>query len=376
MKILFLCGSAEPGKDGVGDYTRRLAGELIRQGNQAQILSLCDKQVTGFLTQTQAVEETSVTVRRIPVASSYKQRLAWTQKVIKEVSPDWISLQFVVYSFNAKGLPLWLPFFLKNIKGDYKRHVMFHELWVGRGKNASLKFKFLSFLQQFIIKRLIIISRTQLIHTSLPILKKRILGLVKNKYVYDLPIFSNIPFVANNNKLNSNSVFTISFFSQISYKSEYSIFIGKIAIEANKNGYDSVRLLIIGGNLEKMRIFGDRYIADNKFIDTIEYTGYIDEKLISLKLQESNIGISPIQLHAIGKSGSAAAFLSHGVPVVVLNYEDKDEEIGFFSDEIKKAIILNPKWLEYTIASHHVKNIKDILDIKQIVDKFIHDLNI
>lgn len=27
MTILFLCGSLEPGRDGVGDYTRRLAGD-------------------------------------------------------------------------------------------------------------------------------------------------------------------------------------------------------------------------------------------------------------------------------------------------------------------------------------------------------------
>jgi hypothetical protein len=32
IKILFICGSLEPGKDGVGDYTRRLwrtRGEIV-----------------------------------------------------------------------------------------------------------------------------------------------------------------------------------------------------------------------------------------------------------------------------------------------------------------------------------------------------------
>jgi hypothetical protein len=40
LNIVFLCGSLQPGRDGVGVYTRRLAGEVIRQGHQASIISL------------------------------------------------------------------------------------------------------------------------------------------------------------------------------------------------------------------------------------------------------------------------------------------------------------------------------------------------
>ena len=104
MKILFLCGSIEPGKDGVGDYTRRLCGSLMREGHQAQILSLCDTQANSFLTEIQVVEETEVLVKRIPMASHHKQRLVWTQETLKDLAPDYISLQYVPYSFHHKGL--------------------------------------------------------------------------------------------------------------------------------------------------------------------------------------------------------------------------------------------------------------------------------
>ena len=43
MKIVFLCGSLEPGRDGVGDYTRMLAAEIIRKGHNAAIVALADK---------------------------------------------------------------------------------------------------------------------------------------------------------------------------------------------------------------------------------------------------------------------------------------------------------------------------------------------
>lgn len=113
MEILFICGSAEIGNDGVGDYTRRLCGKLIRSGHQAQILSLCDHQAVSFTSEIQVVEDIAVTVHRIPIAAPNKERLIWLQHILREFEPDWISLQYVPYSFNPKGLPFWLPSYLK-----------------------------------------------------------------------------------------------------------------------------------------------------------------------------------------------------------------------------------------------------------------------
>ena len=40
MKIAFICGSIEPGRDGVGDYTRRLAIELIKNSYEVAVIAL------------------------------------------------------------------------------------------------------------------------------------------------------------------------------------------------------------------------------------------------------------------------------------------------------------------------------------------------
>jgi hypothetical protein len=45
LKILFLCGSLEPGRDGVGDCVKNVAGELRIQGHQAAAIALND----GFI---------------------------------------------------------------------------------------------------------------------------------------------------------------------------------------------------------------------------------------------------------------------------------------------------------------------------------------
>ena len=111
MDILFICGSVELGNDGVGDYTRRLCGKLIKAGHKAQILSLCD-QIIYYSTESQIVEETTVIAHRIPASTTNKQRLIWLQNVLKDFEPDLIPLQYVPYSFNPKGLPFWLPSYL------------------------------------------------------------------------------------------------------------------------------------------------------------------------------------------------------------------------------------------------------------------------
>mgnify|MGYP003474349261 CR=1 FL=1 len=49
MKILFICGSLEPGKDGVGDYTRRFCGELLKMNYEVQILSINDLHSISYI---------------------------------------------------------------------------------------------------------------------------------------------------------------------------------------------------------------------------------------------------------------------------------------------------------------------------------------
>ena len=49
MKIMFICGSLEPGKDGVGDYTRRLCAHLKKHHIEVGILAYNDKFINSEL---------------------------------------------------------------------------------------------------------------------------------------------------------------------------------------------------------------------------------------------------------------------------------------------------------------------------------------
>jgi hypothetical protein len=152
LKIVFICGSIEPGKDGVGDYTRRLAGEMIRQGHRASILSINDKDVTNSCEEVQDDYGTKIQTLRLPSNKNYSQKIESAKEFLELIKPDWLCLQYVPFSFHPKGLHFGLADMLSKIGKGRKWHIMFHELWIGMDTRSSLKSSCVGFLQQKLIR--------------------------------------------------------------------------------------------------------------------------------------------------------------------------------------------------------------------------------
>src|SRR4030095_903714 len=107
MKIAFLCGSLEPGCDGVGDYVRRLASEIILQGHTPILVAINDLHIISEYNGFQSIANADIAVCRIPSCLSIKERFKLAKKRINAFAPDWLSIQFVPYAFHSKGLPLF-----------------------------------------------------------------------------------------------------------------------------------------------------------------------------------------------------------------------------------------------------------------------------
>src|SRR5690554_2861963 len=105
MKLLFICGSLEPGRDGVGDYTMRLAVALIKKGNSVYVVALNDPHVNNIVYGVQYKDGVEGSVLRIPLKFGDRVRYLKVFQLISDFRPDLISLQFVLYSFHRKGLP-------------------------------------------------------------------------------------------------------------------------------------------------------------------------------------------------------------------------------------------------------------------------------
>lgn len=376
MKIIFLCSSLEPGRDGVGDYVRRLSVELINQGHSVGAVALFDRHLDAVSEEVQVSGAIGCKVLRFPAILASSQMLDLAHGYIERFNPDWISLQYVPYGFNDKGLPFLLARQLKGIVNQRKLHIMFHETWVEKQTTDQLKLKLASVLQKMIIKRMVKILKPRLIHTHLPVNHQRLQYL--GFEIRHLPLFSNIPPI--NGKSHEGSrrgkILRVGFFSQMQISPKLTDFLESLNEQGEVEGIE-LEILLIGGegdNIEKLSA-SLRSIGD--FESKVKSTGFLPAEALSHTLQTCDLGISTVPRHALGKSGSVAAFIAHGIPVAapIVNQGYKAGDIGFFSDNLRAAIIIDPDLNQIKKANEAVDRARKEIDIYHISSKFLMDLN-
>ncbi len=188
MRIIFICGSLEPGRDGVGDYVRRLVAELVNGGHQVAAIALNDKHIAEIYNGEQELYFTKFRVLRMPTLRSAKNEILFIKKWIDSFHPDLLSLQFVPFAFDKRGISFGLSTYLKMMAGKIRWHIMFHELWIGYSKRTEFKKVMLSYLQRWQISNLVKVLRPRKVHTHLPLyqIKLKILGVAAKA----LPLFS------------------------------------------------------------------------------------------------------------------------------------------------------------------------------------------
>lgn len=362
MNIIFICGSAEPGKDGVGDYTRRLCGELIRTGHDAQIIALCDQEASSFISENQQVEGTEVFVHRIPISTNINQRLIWSQDILINFQADWISFQFVPYSFNPKGMPFWLPSFLKKLKGSHQWHIMFHELWIGMESNATFKHKCIGLLQQRIVSNFFSKNEIRVINTQTDLYKSKLATLGYNSQL--LPLFSNIIKNKESKVTTTTDVLELKFclFGNIHHGSPVEKFINELKHVLSELKDKRVLKFIFIGHCGAAIEEWKKVLLANKI--KFEISGFVTDKEISILLSSCQYGISTTPYVLSQKSGSLTAMVNHQIPVLcvarnwtvkgynqkpflnVINYENSETIVNFLNE---KFIISNNTNIEFVV---------------------------
>jgi glycosyltransferase involved in cell wall biosynthesis len=314
MRILFICGSLEPGRDGVGDYTIRLSVELIKSGNQVALVALNDPFITGFITGRHQVEHLSIETLRISSTVPDKARYNRVQNFINTFKPDWISLQFVPYSFNDKGIPFGLAQNLPFVGGKSKWHIMYHELWIGINTRLSFKNNVVKRIQRFIIHNLNSKLQPACITTSIPSYFHEI-EAYKPKI---LPLFGNIQISDRTDRVHRhglNEMYVIhfgSFSGQLNELRSQLQFIQSLSLLSSK----PVKFFVLGDS----GMFKDQalLIAQETFGDSaVVFIGRLKEHEVSQYMLQADIGISRANFSMYGKSGSTIAMLEHGLPVVL-----------------------------------------------------------
>jgi hypothetical protein len=315
MKIVFVCGSLQPGHDGVGDYTRRLAAEMLIQGHEVAIIALNDAKLDAKLEGIQRSENTDLPVLRLPTAWPNKLRFTIAKEWVDKFNPEWISLQFVIFSFHPKGLPVGLIGFLAGLGKGRRWHIMFHELWVGMPVGASRKHIFWGWLQQKIISWLILRLKPKVIHTQSMLYFAQLTKL--GFKVNHLPLFSNVPVVTH---FKSKSIKKANEIKHI-----FLVVFGTIHAQAPVQ--QIVNEIILYKKVKKsevsLTIIGRSGIEQEHWVSVWKSAGICVNVLgeqplacISKVLSEATIGLSTSALAMIDKSGTVAAMLAHKLPVI------------------------------------------------------------
>ncbi len=350
MKILFLCGALEPGRDGVGDYTRRLAGELIRQGHECMAVALHDK----FVETKQDLTQEGVKVLRLPRSDSWKAKIRLAGEWADKFQPDWVSLQFVPYSFNAKGLPFGLGRTIRRIAPMARCHLMFHELWVGSSGAVPWRQRPIKFFQKLIIERLLSGFPNGSVTTNTDYYLGLLREMGSSANTRRLPLFGNIP-RSNLARLDEvllgemRSHFVLLYFGSLPQNTASFIKTLKRAIALSPalpcffisvgdagSASDACRdaaIELLGG--ENVRILG-----------------YQSDKVISALMQQGDLFLTRAKTISWQKSSAVMTALDHGMKVIGEDFESLDAsasvDVRCVAEQMVDLLAITPDSLSLT----------------------------
>jgi len=326
VKILFICSSLEQGKDGVGDYTRRLAVEMIRNGHQVAALTLNDKHITKEDDTSQDADGITLRVLRIPSIYTVEQRYSKLSAFFNDFNPDLVSLQYSGFGFHKYGLPYDMLTRFRSVIGETKLHIMFHELWCGMAASAGIKERILGKLQELFLKLLLTKLKPNSVFTSI----QYYADCLKQLGIYSsvVPIFGTISLdefgseaelseladrIGLSDALNSPSNWLIlGFFGTVYPCMGLDALIQSAATAATQIN-KKLGILLIGHN----RGQDINALVQNMDNVTVWKTGLLNEAMINQMMRTADIGVVTSAVDGLNKSTTAIAWMERGIPVIV-----------------------------------------------------------
>lgn len=348
MKILFICPSLEEGSDGVGDYARRMSSEVIRAGHHASIIALNDMHLAPQQQERiQYDRGLAIRVLRLSSRLSWGERITLAGNFIRLARPDWISLQYVPYGFQKKGLPFGLGGSLKKITAGIPCHIMFHEMWVGITRLSPLKHKLYGFFQTRIAREMVKKLNPRIITTS-----NRLYQLVlENKQIQAgiLPLFSNISIMPK------DAQFADSVYKQLGilpHERQHYVVIGLFGslypgCDLESTIQEQHRAALAVGKKLVFIAFGrigakeeyEKLKAQFEREITFANLGELPEARVSTVLQLLDKAISGTPRQHYGKSGVYAAMKLHRLEVLTSAWSsipEYDKEISDYNDFLEE----------------------------------------
>jgi hypothetical protein len=324
MKLVFVCTSLEPGRDGVGDYARQLAVACTEMGVECRLIALNDEHVSTPIEESQQVGPHLLACLRLPPTESWPTRAAIAGAFVDAFGPDWVSWQIVPYGFHPKGIiPTETRVFNMLGRGRHV-HVMLHELWIGLARGEPLKNRLYGRAQRGALMNFLQELEPALVDTSNVVYQSVLAqqGCVATV----IPLFGNIPIAptppgfgvvdtepatATRRKTWVGTIFG-TVHPQFKARPCFDALVA-----GAKASWHTLRILGVG----RLGSYGEEMLAQLPAL----YPGEVETEILGEKtwdevsrlLQLSQFGIATHPWALLGKSGAVAAMLDHGLPVVV-----------------------------------------------------------
>jgi hypothetical protein len=322
--IVFLCSGLEHGRDGVGDYCRCLASELSARGIKCHLLALNDRYVETVVET--SLSQNHIPVVRLPHLMRRRDRLKAASHYLAQWAPDWVSLQFVCYGFNGKGIVLPELWWLPRLLARRRLALTLHEVWIGIDAHPPIRDKLVGILQRLALVELIRRLKPAIIHTTNEFYRAVLAKAGITAGI--LPLFSHIPVTDKRADWLYPAMAASGAHSAASPGSDSWLFGIFGGISPDWPAVLLFRELVAIGQKHRRRIAvisignaggGTSLLARCKALfPQIDFIilGPCDEEKISEFFNSIDFGITTHSLHMLGKSSSIMAMLEHGLPVL------------------------------------------------------------
>lgn len=355
--FLFICGSLHLGRDGVGDYTQRLAAALEQRGCECRMISWSEKMIKSPLVEGNCL--------RLPEGLPLRAKWGQVRHFLEDFSPDWVSLQFVPYSFSHRGLPAGFGEEIAPVIGKTPLHIFAHELWVMACMGCSMKDRLMGeTLQKNIVLGLFKKLAPKVIHVAVPLYAQRLQAAGFSPRL--LPLFGNIPVRPIKTPLPRDPAGRVlGFFGSI----HPSVDFDKVAAHlADLGQRASLKITLRNSGMLAESAKRAWRKAQKKWSDKIDFEsfGYISPSEASWYLQSLDWGLSTYSPVFWSKGSTVASMREHGIPVCLWGVAERAgvEELpkGVYTSINESSLITPPT------PAHPVT-------VESVAEQFLNDLN-
>lgn len=314
MTLVLLCGSLEPGADGVGDYSRRLAAAFTRLGVTTHLLALNDAHVSTPQLEEQSADGCTLIALRLPASLSWKRRAFSLLAQLQQWQCKAVSLQFVPYAYHQRGLPLGLLTLLRQLRTlpELRVHLMFHEIWIGISSTSDRRSRLIGHLQRRLIQAIQATIRPDAVHvtnsTYACCLRRAGIEAVR------LPLFSTLELDAAQPQPVPEA-FTACIFGRIPPPWDPDPAVEFLVAEAARHR-QTPRLLLLGRPWIDDHWF-ERLQQRWPQITIVRHGIEPDPHKLCALIRSCQLGLATVPWGLIEKSSAIAVFLSLDLPVLV-----------------------------------------------------------